>query len=336
MAKPDLDVVGIGNAIVDVLAKCDDAFLVSHSITKGGMVLIEDDQATQIYNAMSAMGECVEVSGGSAANSIACIASLGGSGGFVGKVADDDLGRTFRKDLQSHGVEFETTPLPEGGAGTGRCLINVTPDAERSMMTFLGAAGDVSISDIDEDQIKRAKIIFFEGYMFEQPVAREAFVKACAIARSAGRKSALTLSDTGCVDRQHEVLTSFIPNHVDILLANEAEAQTLFETNKIDEIENRARAMCPMTVVTLSAKGSLIIARDQETVVVDAHPPTHLVDTTGAGDAYAAGFLFAIAKGYDLTIAGALGSIAASEVISQMGPRPEQLLKTLAQKAGLL
>lgn len=332
MSKTTLDVVGIGNAIVDVLARCDDPFLASHNILKGGMVLIEEPQAQTIY---SAMGESVAVPGGSAANSIACIASLGGQGGFVGKVADDPLGQTFRSAMEDQGVEFATAPL-DNGPGTGRCLINVTPDAERSMMTFLGAAAHVTLNDIDEDQIKRAAITFFEGYLFEQPVAREAFVKACAIARNAGRKSALTLSDTSCVDRQHDVLTGFIPNHVDILLANEAEASTLFQTNDMDAIIEKAKAFCPLTAITRSGKGSIIIPRDGEPVTVAAIAPTQLVDTTGAGDGYAAGFLYGIARNFDLERAGRLGSLAASEVISHMGPRPETSLEKLAIDADLL
>lgn len=332
MAATTLDVMGVGNAIVDVLAKCDDDFLAAHQIPKGGMMLIDEDQAETIY---AAMGESVKVSGGSAANSIACIASLGGHGGFVGKVGDDDLGATFRASLSGQGVEFITKPLTDG-PGTGRCLINVTPDAQRSMMTYLGAAGHVTLNDIDADQVQRATITFFEGYLFEQPVAREAFVKACAIARKAGRKSALTLSDSSCVDRQHDVLKSFIPDHVDILLANEAEAQTLFETDDLDLMMERARALCPLTAITRSEHGSVIIPRDGAPVKVASVPPSKLEDTTGAGDAYAAGFLFGIARDFDLARAGALGSLAASEVISHMGPRPEQALSTLAKTAGLL
>ncbi len=333
MASRDLDVVGIGNAIVDVLAKCDDAFLTSHQITKGGMMLIDEAQAQAIY---AGMNDSVEVSGGSAANSIACVASLGGAGGFVGKVADDPLGNTFRSDMERQGVEFATTSMDEHGPGTGRCLINVTPDAERSMMTFLGAAGLVTLNDIDANQIERAKITFFEGYLFEQPVAREAFVRACDIARKAGRKSALTLSDTGVVDRQHKVLSTFIPSHVDILLANEAEAQTLFGTDNLDEMVKKARDLCPLTAITRSERGSVIIPRDNDVVEVASQKPVKLEDTTGAGDGYAAGFLYGVAQNFDYSRAGALGSLAAAEVISHIGPRPEQPLLRLAKDAGLL
>jgi len=332
MAQDDLDVIGVGNAIVDVLAKAEDAFLKTHDIPKGGMILIDEDRAHEIYGAM---GAAVEVSGGSAANSIACIASLGGRGGFVGKVAEDGLGEIFRHDLRAMGVEFDTKPLGEGPA-TGRCLINVTPDAQRSMTTFLGAAGYVSPDDIDAEQINRAAITFFEGYLFEQPVAREAFTKACAIARESGRRSALTLSDASCVERQFDALHGFIGGHVDILLANDREAFALFETEDLDVIAEKARAMCPLTAVTRSEKGSLLIPRDGDVVAIDPVAPAQLEDTTGAGDAYAAGLLFGLARDFELERAGALGSLAASEVISHFGARPSESLKALAEKAGLL
>ena len=331
MVEKSLDVVGVGNAIVDVLAKADDAFLATHSIPKGGMILIDDAQASEIYGAMATT---VEISGGSAANSIACIASLGGDGGFVGKVSQDALGETFRHDLRSMGVVFDAPPLADGPA-TGRCLINVTPDAQRSMTTFLGAAGFVSPTDIDQAMIESAAITFFEGYLFEQPVAREAFIKACEFARAAGKKTALTLSDSSCVDRQKEALDAFIPAHVDILLANEQEAQALFGADDIQVIAEKARAVSVLTAVTLSERGSVLIPSEGDIIEVPAVPPAQLVDTTGAGDAYAAGLLFGLARGYDPARAGALGSLAASEVISHFGARPEKNLKELASEAGL-
>ena len=332
MPDTALDVIGVGNAIVDVLAKADDAFLKAHEIPKGGMILIDEARARTIYDGMAA---AVEISGGSAANSIACVASLGGRGGFVGKVADDTLGDIFRHDLKAMGVEFDTKPLGEGPA-TGRCLVNVTPDAQRSMTTFLGAAGLVAPDDIDESQIARGAITFFEGYLFEQPVAREAFIRACAISTRAGKRAALTLSDASCVERQFDVLQSFIPEHIDILLANDREAEALFGSRDLGVIADKARKLCPLTAVTLSEKGSVLIPRDGDVVNVDAVKPDRLVDTTGAGDAYAAGLLFGLARGFDLARAGKLGSLAASEVISHFGARPEQSLKDLAHKAGLL
>ena len=332
MSQTELDVIGVGNAIVDVLAKAEDAFLKTHDIPKGGMILIDEDQAHTIYDAMAA---AVEISGGSAANSIACIASLGGKGGFVGKVADDALGEIFRHDLRAMGVEFDTAPLNNGPA-TGRCLINVTPDAQRSMTTFLGAAGLVSPDDIDPDQVKRAAITFFEGYLFEQPTAREAFIKACAVAKENGRRAALTLSDASCVERQFGALNEFIPAHVDILLANDMEAAALFGSHDINVIAEKARALCPLTAVTLSEKGSVLIPRDGDIVTVEAVKPVALEDTTGAGDAYAAGLLYGLAQGFELSRAGALGSLAASEVISHFGARPAESLNSLAVKANLL
>ena len=332
MSDTKLDVIGVGNAIVDVLAKADDAFLQSHDIPKGGMILIDEDHASKIYDAMAA---AVEISGGSAANSIACIASFGGNGGFVGKVADDALGEIFRHDLKAMGVDFNTKPLKDGPA-TGRCLINVTPDAQRSMTTFLGAAGYVAPDDIDPAQIKSAAITFFEGYLFEQPVAREAFIKACKIANESGARAALTLSDSGCVERQAETMPDFIKNHVDILLANDMEAAALFGTHDIQEIAEKARALCSLTAVTRSEKGSILIPRDGEVVHIDAIPPSALEDTTGAGDAYAAGLLFGLSRGFDLPRAGALGSLGASEVISHFGARPAESLNALAKKIELL
>lgn len=332
MPQSSLDVIGVGNAIVDVLAKADDDFLKSHDIPKGGMILIDEERAAKIYEAMA---PGIEISGGSAANSIACIASLGGKGGFVGKVSDDTLGEIFRHDLRAMGVDYNTAPLDDGPA-TGRCLINVTADAQRSMTTFLGAAGFVSPDDIDEDQIQRAAITFFEGYLFEQPIAREAFIKACRIAKEGGRRAALTLSDSGCVERQFDAFRSFIGGHVDILLANDVEAAALFGSHDIAVIAEKARALCPLTAVTRSEKGSILIPREGDIVEIAAFPATALEDTTGAGDAYAAGLLFGLARDFDLGRSGNLGSLAASEVISHFGARPAESLKALAQRENLL
>ncbi|MEQ1932174.1 MAG: adenosine kinase [Parvularculaceae bacterium] len=332
MRSTDLDVVGVGNAIVDVLAQADDAFLATHSIPKGGMMLIDEALAKNIY---SQMAPGVEVSGGSAANSVACIASLGGKAGFVGKIARDNLGDIFRHDLRALGVKFDTAPL-DGGPGTARCLINVTPDAQRSMTTYLGSAGFVSPADIEQELIESAAITFFEGYLFEQPVAREAFVKACRMAKQAGRLAALTLSDASCVDRQHDALVEFSGAHVDVLLANQREAETLFETDDIEQIAIRARALCPLTAVTMSEKGSILIPRDGDVVRVAAVRPDRLVDTTGAGDAYAAGLLYGLSVKLSLAKCGALGALAAAEVISHFGARPQANLGKLASDAGIL
>ena len=332
MSDPSLDVIGIGNAIVDVLAKSDDAFLQDHDIAKGGMTLIDEPRAASIY---SAMAPASEKSGGSAANSIACIASFGGDGGFIGKVADDTLGEIFRHDLKATGVVFETAPLKDGPS-TARCLVNVTPDAQRSMSTYLGAANSLNIQDVDDAFIAQGAITFFEGYLFEMPAAREAFVKACVGAKAANRKTAITLSDSGLVDRQRAALEQFIPENIDIVIANHAEAEMLFDSASIDAIAEQARELAPLTAVTMSEKGSVLIPRDGDIVMVKALEPKQVVDTTGAGDAYAAGLLFGLARGFSLQKAGALGSLAAAEVISHFGARPEEELKTLAEKAGLL
>jgi sugar/nucleoside kinase (ribokinase family) len=276
-----------------------------------------------------------EISGGSAANSVACVASLGGRGGFMGKVKADALGDIFRHDLRALGVVFDTPPLLEG-LDTARCLINVTADAQRSMTTYLGAASLLSPADIDEAMIKTAAITFFEGYLFEQPVARDAFVKACLAAKAAGRRAAITLSHEGCVERQHEAFVDFVAAHVDILLANEKEAEALFGTNDLKVMAHRARDLCPLTAVTRSEKGSVLIPRHGEPIAIAAAKAERLVDTTGAGDAYAAGLLFGLARGFDLPRSGALGSMAAAEVISHYGARPEKNLRDLARAADLL
>ncbi len=330
-ADAPLHVVGVGNAIVDVLAQSDDAFLKAHDIAKGGMTLIDEARATSIYGDMA---PAMEISGGSAANTIACVASFGGRGGFIGKVADDALGDIFAHDLKSLGVAFDV-PRLSGGPATARSLINVTPDAQRSMATFLGAAGAVGPDDVADDFVASAAITYLEGYLFEQPGARDAFAKAGEAARKAGRKLALTLSDGFVVERNRDALLDFIPQHVDILFANAVEAEMLFEANS-DAVDDAARALCPLTAITMSEKGSRLVPRDGASVNIAAVPPKELVDTTGAGDAYAAGVLYGLALRRPLDVAGRLGAVAASEVISHVGARPQASLKALAEDAGLL
>ncbi|MGF1545341.1 MAG: adenosine kinase [Parvularculaceae bacterium] len=330
--RPALDVIGVGNAIVDVLAEASDAFLVELGIDKGGMTLIDEARAKAIYDAMP---PAVEISGGSAANTIACLASLGGAGGFIGKVAADALGDIFEHDLKSIGVAFESARL-EGGPATARSLINVTPDAQRSMSTYLGAAGLVGPEDVSPDAVANAAITYFEGYLFESETARAAFEKACAAAKAAGRRTALTLSDRGVVERNLYTLRDFIPANVDILFANEDEAAALFETTDRAAMAEAARELCALTAITRSAEGSTLAPRDGSTVDVPATPPAELVDTTGAGDAYAAGVLFGLARERSLADAGALGALAAAEIISHYGARPQTSLKELAAAKGLL
>ena len=327
-----VDVTAIGHAIVDVLAKADEAFLDAHGIPKGGMTLIDEEAAEEMYGKMEPVAE---VSGGSAANSIACISSLGGRAAFIGKVGSDPLGQTFQDNLKSIGVTFNSVPLVDG-LPTGRCLINVTADAERSMATFLGAAGLVASDDVDDALVEGAAITFFEGYLFERENARAAFAKSCALAKASGRKTAITLSDAGVVERQKETLVSFITENLDIVLANEDEAKEFFGTDDLSAMADKASDICEIFVVTRSEKGSVILAKGQGPIVVDAVAPTQLLDSTGAGDAYAGGFLYGLARGLPLEQSGRLGSLSASEVISHFGARPEKNLKEMASESGLL
>lgn len=328
-----LDVIAIGNAIVDVLAHTDDAFLAEHDVPKGGMVLIDTEKAASITFALNATDQ---VAGGSAGNTTACLASLGGEAGFIGKVADDALGEVYRRSMRDIGVKMTTAPIAND-IPTGRCLIAVTPDAERSMATFLGAAGHVSANDVDPNLIESANVTYFEGYLFEGEEPRSAFVKACEIARAAGKKTALTLSDVGVVERNRDALLPFIEGHVDLLFANQEEARALFGNH--DDAGALAVAMqklVPYGAVTMSAKGSIVYGPDTEATEVPAVAPPQLIDTTGAGDAYAGGFLYGFTRGKPLAQCATLGSTAAAEVISHMGPRPEVSLKKLAAEKGLV
>lgn len=327
------DVIAIGNAIVDVLAHTDDAFLKTHDIPKGGMVLIDTAKAAAIT---AALNPTDQVAGGSAGNSVACLSSLGGQAGFIGKVADDALGEVYRASMRDIKVSMETASITND-TPTGRCLIAVTPDAERSMATFLGAAGHVSEHDVTAEQIANAGVTYFEGYLFEGPEPRSAFVKACDIARAAGRKTALTLSDVGVVQRNREALLSIIKGHVDILFANQEEARALFGDHASAEQEAEAmRELVDYGAVTRSEKGSLVYGPDSAVEEVPAIAPSRLVDTTGAGDAYAGGYLYGFTRGMPLRQCATLGSMAAAEVISHMGPRPEVSLQDLAKEKGLL
>jgi len=319
----EIDVVGVGNAIVDVLAESDDAFLVAEGIAKGGMTLIDTPRANSLY---SRMPPGLEMSGGSAANTMAGIASLGGSCAYIGKVADDQLGEVFAHDIRAIGVKFASTPLI-GGEPTARCLILITPDAQRSMNTFLGASSFLTLDDIDAELIRLAKVTYLEGYLFDRPQAKQAFFAAALIAHEAGRKVALTLSDSFCVHRHHAEFTELI-NHVDILFSNEAEAQALTGETEFNAAVAALAGRCPTVCVTHGANGSVIVA-DGQLHKIAAIGVDHIVDTTGAGDLYAAGVLFGITAGYDMATAGRIGSIAAAEAISHVGPRPQQSLKAL-------
>ena len=325
------DVAAVGNALVDVIAPAEDAFLDALSLSKGAMMLVDDDRSTEIYGKMA---PGVETSGGSAANSVAGIASLGGQAAFLGKVADDGLGKVFRHDITAQGVHFSGAPMI-GGPGTGRCMVNVTPDGQRTMCTYLGAADRLTVEDIDPAVIRAAQIVYLEGYLFDPPPARQAFARAARIARDAGRKIAITLSDAFVVDRHREGLLAFIETQIDIVFANEAEVTSMFQTSDFDTAASLLAAKVPVACVTRGEKGSVIITNGAREVI-PAAPASAVIDTTGAGDQYAAGALFGLARGLSPAICGRLGALAAAEVIGHYGPRPQTSLKALASQAGLI
>ncbi len=321
------DVAGIGNAIVDVIAPATDAFLAEQQLVKGSMMLVDAAQSAALYAAMAAG---VEASGGSAGNTIAGVGSFGGRAAYVGKVADDQLGRVFARDMRANGVRFDTPPLKDGLA-TGACMINVTPDGQRTMCTFLGAANQLTVADIDPAVIEAAAVTYLEGYLFDPAEARAAFAEAASLAHAAGRQVSITLSDSFVVERHREALLDFLGS-VDVLFANEAELTALFETD-FDAAAAAVRGRCRLAAVTRSEKGSVLIT-PEETHAVPAAPVDKVVDTTGAGDQYAAGVLFGLARGLPLPECGRLGSLAAAEVISHYGPRPMTSLKELATSSG--
>ncbi|QTN20938.1 adenosine kinase [Brevundimonas sp. AJA228-03] len=327
---PTFDVCAVGNAIVDVLSPCDDAFLAAHALTPGSMQLVDETQSAALYEAMAAG---VEASGGSAGNTVAGVGSFGGRAAYIGKVAPDTLGQVFSHDIRAAGVHFDT-PVLDGGAGTGRCLINVTPDGQRTMCTFLGAANQLSVADIDADLIGSSAIVYLEGYLFDPAPARAAFEAAAAAAHAAGRKVAITLSDTFVVARWRAELLAFIEASADIVLANEGELAALFETDDFDAAAAQLASMVEIAAITRGEHGSVILSGDDR-VPVAAYPVDKVIDTTGAGDQYAAGFLLGVARGLTLEQSGKLGSLAASEVIAHWGPRPMVVLSALAAGHGL-
>lgn len=327
MPESSLDVVAIGNAIVDVLTQADDEFLIRHGLSKGAMALIDEDQATALY---ADMGSGVEVSGGSAANTMAGFASLGGSCEFIGKVRDDQLGRVFAHDLRAVGVEYKTE-LAADGAATARSFILVTPDAQRTMNTFLGASSDLGPGDVDPATIGSAGITYLEGYLWDPPGAKEAFRKAADAAHKAGRKVAFTTSDAFCVDRWRDEFLELIESRVHILFANEAEIMSLYQVDNFDDALQRVRGHCDIAALTRSEHGAVILSGD-EVHVIDPEPIASVVDTTGAGDLFAAGFLYGLSQDRDLHTCGRIGAIAAAEIISHFGARPETDLKDLVRE----
>lgn len=319
-----LHAVTIGNAIVDVIAQATDRFITDNALLKGAMRLIDAEEAETLYGKM---GPGLEMSGGSAGNTAAGIASLGGKAGYIGKVSDDLLGKVFRHDITAIGVEFPTRPLA-GPPPTARSLILVTPDAERTMNTFLGACVELTEADIDADLLSRAHVTYLEGYLWDKETAKQAFIKAAKIAHEAERKVSLTLSDGFCVDRHRASFLDLIDGHIDILFANEDEIKALYETEDFETALNNVRGMCDLVAITRSEKGSVILS-GPETFEVPAHPVEDVVDTTGAGDLFASGFLYGVTEGRHPADAAKIGGIAAAEVIGHYGARPEQQLSRM-------
>jgi len=331
MPESTYDVLSIGNAIVDIIARCEDDFLVSENIIKGAMNLIDMDRAEALY---AAMGPAIETSGGSAGNTAAGIASFGGSVAYFGKVADDHLGKIFTHDIRAIGAHFDTPPL-EHGETTARSMIFVTPDGERSMNTYLGACVQLSEKDIDPKVVAASRITYFEGYLWDPVNAKDAIRLAARLTHEAGQKVAMTLSDSFCVDRyRDEFLELMRSGTVDIVFANDAELKSLYQTSDLTSGLNAIREDCELAAVTRGEEGSIVVTREK-TAEIDAHPIDNLVDTTGAGDLYAAGFLFGLTNGRELDDCARLGSLAASEVIQQIGPRPQTNLKNLMAEHGL-
>jgi sugar/nucleoside kinase (ribokinase family) len=331
MAQAKYDVLGIGNAIFDVLVQTDEGFLNRHGMTKGGMALIDEARATAIYQDM---GPATEMSGGSAANTIVGVANLGARAAYVGKVKDDQIGRLYSHDIRAAGVAFGTKPASDGPA-TGCSYILVTPDGERTMNTYLGAAQDLTPADIDAAEIAASHIVYLEGYLWDPKNAKEAFVKAATIAHGAGRQVALTLSDSFCVDRyRDEFLDLMRKGTVDLIFANEAELHALYQTSDFDTALKQLRDDTKLGVVTRSEKGCVVASKDG-IVAAPAFPIDRLVDTTGAGDLFAAGFLFGLVRNAGYENAGRLGALAAAEVIQHIGARPQVSLKELAEQNGL-
>ena len=330
MSSARYDVVAVGNAIIDIIQAIPDSFLVEEGIEKDSMTLIEESRADHLTRRFTS---ATVAPGGSAANTMTGVASFGGSAGYMGKVADDELGAQFRREFRASGVAFDTPPLSTP-PGTARSLIAVTPDGHRSMNTFLGASSLLSIVDIDDKLIRDANVLFLEGYLFDREAAKMAFVHAAEIAKGADRKVSLTLSDLFCVERHRESFKHLVAGHVDILFANEREILSLYQTDALSTAIEAARRDCPIVAITRSEKGSIVVGGD-ETVDVKAIPVAHVMDTTGAGDQYAAGFLFGLSRSRTLSECGALASLAAAEVIAHMGPRPDVSLKALALGAGL-
>lgn len=332
MSQPAYGVVAVGNALVDVLSQTSEEFIAQQNkafgMEKGAMTLIDQDRAVMLYDILE---NRIETSGGSAANTMAGFASFGGKGAFIGKVANDDLGKVFQKEIRGQGITHNTTPLASG-IPTGNCMILVTPDAQRTMNTFLGASIELGADDVDEQMIANAQVTYLEGYLFDREQAKQAFIKAAEVAHNAGRRVALSLSDPFCVDRHRSDFLRLVENHVDILFANEQEITSLYLQKNFEDVKGAISKNVEIAVLTRSEKGAVILADGQE-VTVAAAPVSKVIDTTGAGDQFAAGFLYGFTQGMDLAECGRLGALAAAEVISHIGPRPQIQLSSLLKKA---
>ena len=323
-AAPKYDVVGVGNALVDVISHADDGFIQQYELVKGSMTLVDTDRALYLYRAL---GSAVEMSGGSAANTMTGVASFGGTAAYIGKVSNDELGQVFGHDLRAVGVQFRPG-TPDGETPTGRCIIVVTPDAERTMNTYLGVSSLLCPSDIDDATVAAGKVLYMEGYLFDRPEAKLAFRRAAAVAHANGRQVSLTLSDSFCVDRHRDDFRSLVTDEVDILFGNHDELIALYEVQTFDEAVLCVQRDCDLAVITVGAEGCYIVTRD-EVLSAPAEPVEQVLDTTGAGDLFAAGFLFGFTRGLPLVECAKLGAIGAAEVISHVGPRPLIELRTL-------
>ncbi|OKL44458.1 adenosine kinase [Pseudovibrio exalbescens] len=331
MSELKYDALCIGNAITDVFSHVEDNFLVEQDLHKGAMRLIDTKEALRLYELM---GQTVRISGGSAGNTAAGIASLGGKPAYIGKVSNDELGENYGHDMRGSGVHFGTEPLAGSDLASGRSMVLITPDGERTMNTYLGAATTLSPADIDKDVVEASAVTYMEGYLWDPEDAKKAFVEASRIAHQADRHVALSLSDSFCVDRFRTEFISLIKEQVvDLLFANEHELKALYETADLDTAIAAVRQDCRLTALTLGSEGAMVISREK-TVQVPATPVERIADATGAGDLFASGFLFGLARGYDLSQCGELGCLCAGEVISHVGARPEQGLKALAEQSG--
>ena len=330
LMEKSYDVVGIGNAIVDVLVQADDDLIDNFELTKGTMALVDEAQAERLY---ASVGPGLETSGGSAANTLAGVAQLGGRAGFIGRVRNDQLGGIFSHDIRSVGARFDT-PAATEGPSTARCLILVTPDAQRTMCTYLGASVGLDPADLDLEMVAQAKVLYLEGYLWDSDEAKAAFIAAAEVARAHGGEVALSLSDAFCVERHRESFQELVDGHVDILFANEMEITALYKANSFEEAADQVRGRCKLAALTRSEQGSVVL-NGSGTHSIAPFQLGPLLDTTGAGDLYAAGFLHAYTQGQAVEACGRLGSLCAGQVVTQLGPRPQGSLKQLvAQHLG--